>query len=566
MILTGATVLVKIIGMVYKIPLGNILGAGGMSHFMSAYSIFTPILALSVAGFPVAVSKLVSESAARGRYRDVRRIFRVGLWMFLFTGMIGSGVMLVGSSAFARAIANPEAALAIAAMAPAVLLCCVMSSFRGYYQGLRNMNPTAVSQIIESLARLGFGILMSSLAMRRGLAEFVSYGTVFGRVMENSEQAYLAVLPYAAAGAVLGVTISTLVGALFLVMRHGFCGDKIERTRIKASPYPEKRGRIAKNLWRISLPVCLAAAVSHIAGVIDVATIMNRISVAILRDYDAVVGQFRGYMPPGLESGAVPSFLYGAFGYTASLFSLIPALTITLGISALPVISAHWALGERRQAGERAASVIKMSAMLAIPAGLGMSVLSHPILTLLYPSRPNEVAIAAPLLSMMGIAAVLSGIATPLMSIFQSVGRVDLPVKLMLLGASVKIVVNYTMLADPRLNIAAAPIGTILCYTAILIGGLIALRRSVGMSPPAGKTFVKPLICGIICAFAAHTCYAVLSRMWDSRMVTLVAISVGGIFYIIFILLLRTITRSEALMLPCGKKIAKTLETFKFLG
>ncbi len=505
--------LVKIIGMLYKIPLGNILGAGGMSYFMSAYSIFNPILSLSVAGFPVAVSKLVSEAMAKGRYRDVRRIYKVSAMLFLVTGLLGTAIMLAGSGLFANAIDNPAAKLAVFAMAPAVLFCCVMSVYRGYYQGLRNMNPTAVSQVLESLVKLICGMVLANWVMNRGLAEYQAAGTVFGQAAESLGKAKLAVLPYAAAGAVLGVTLSTVVGALFLMGRHFFFGDGIGKQQVQAAPAPHRRRSVVRQIVSIALPVCLASAVAHITTVVDVATIMNRVAIAIERDAHMVLGMYQNLLPTDLTLDALPSYLYGAFTYTSSLFNLVPALTVALGISALPVITSYWAVHQREQAARSIASVIKLSTLLSIPAGLGLSALAQPILELLYPARLQEMAIAAPMLRLMGIAAVFVGITTPLMSIFQAVGRVDLPVKLMLCGGIVKVAANYILLAIPALNIGAAPIGTILCYFVILSGGVLALREKAGVVLPIGKTFLKPLLCGIICALAAHTSYALLARV-----------------------------------------------------
>ena len=566
MILTAATMVVKVIGMLYKIPLGNILGAGGMSHFMSAYSIFNPIYALSVSGLPVAVSKLVSESRATGRLRDTRRIRGVSLLLFLCTGLAGTLTMLFGARFFAGLIGNPGAAPAIAAMAPAIFFCCIISSFRGYYQGLHDMVPTATSQIVESVAKLVCGIAFSLWMLRRGIEQYAATGAVFGTLAANEGQARLLVLPWAAAGAVLGVTASTAVGAAYLALFHLIRGDGVGRDQLESAPAPRGRREIAATLVKVALPVCLAAAAAHVSALIDVATIMNRVGAAMARDAGAVLSRYAGLLPPDLAPRDLPSYLYGAFGYTSSLFNLVPALTATLGISALPALSSDWALHRRGAAAERARSVLKMSALIAIPAGLGLSVLAEPILALLYPARPAEVAIAAPLLRMMGVGAVLAGITAPMMSVFQAIGQTGTPVRLMLCGAALKAAVNYALLAVPAWNISAAPLGTIACYGLILTMGLWLLSTRAGIGPELPKTLGKPLICSILCALAANTSYDLLARMWNSRLITLASIVIGGAFYGIFVLLLKIITKNEALMLPNGKKIAKILEKLGFLG
>lgn len=565
-VLTVAMAVVKLIGMLYKIPLGNILGAGGMSYFMSAYSIFNPVYALSVTGLPVAVSKLVSENLARGRYGDVKRIRRVSIGLFLATGLAGMLVMLLGGRFFADLIGNPGAALSIAAIAPAIFFCCIISSFRGYRQGLHNMTPTALSQVVESIAKLVCGIAFAQWFLNRGLAEYAASGTVWGRAAADLEQARMLALPYAAAGAVLGVTASTLAGALFLFGDYALCGDGFVREQRRQSPAPARRREIAGQLLQIALPVCLTAAVAHVGTLIDVVTIMNRIEDAIRLDAGTVLASHARALPAGLPPADTPSYLYGALSYTTSLFNLVPAFTTALGVSALPAIASDWATGSRTAAEERVRSVIKLSALIAIPAGLGLTALAEPILTLLYPALASEIAIAAPLLRKMGVAAVFVGITTPMMSVFQAIGKAMVPVKMMLAGAALKIAVNYALIGIPGVNINGAPYGTAACYLLILLLGLFALSMRAGIELRFGQTLLKPLLCGIICAVAAHTSCGLLARLSDSRLVTLVSIAIGAGFYVVFALFLRIIAKNEILMLPNGKNFAKILEKLRVLG
>jgi len=565
-ILTAATILVKIIGMFYKIPLGNVLGAVGLSYFMTAYSIFNPISSLSTAGFPVAVSCLASENAARGRWRDVKRIFRVSFTLFVVTGLVGFALMFFGAGRLAGMVGNPGAALSVAAMAPAIFFCCIMSAYRGYYQGMNNMSPTAASQVVESVAKLICGIGFAFRFLNRGLEEYARQGTVYGAVAADEAAAGLLALPYAAAGAVLGVTVSTAMGAAFLFLRHALRGDGVSRERLRRAPAPAGYTATLKRLVLLALPVCLASAVAHVTNLIDVATIINRVGVAMQRDSAAVLGMYRGLLPQGLPEAGVPSFLYGAFSYTNSLFNLVPALTAPLGISALPGVASLWALGSRRQSVERIQSVVKLAALAAIPAGLGIAALAEPILSLLYPLRLQETAIAAPLLRGMGVAGVFVGITTPMASVFQALGRADIPVKLMGMGAAVKVGCNYLLLAVPALNIRAASLGTTACYAFILLAGCAWLGSVTGERVRMGKVFLKPLICGILCALAANTSFALLHRLIPSRAVCLCAVAIGGVIYVIFALFLRVISKNEAEMLLKGKKIVKILEKLSFLG
>ena len=564
-ILTVSTVLVKLIGMLYKIPLANMLGGTGMSYFMTAYSIFSPIYALSAAGFPAAVSKLVSENAAVGRYRDVRKIFHIAWGLFLLIGLCGFLLLLFSGGAIAHRIGNPHAALAVTALAPALLFCCLMSVWRGYYQGLGNMMPTAVSQVVEAVAKLVCGIGLGYLALQTGLRQYEQTGMVFGAAVSGGvAQAELAVLPYAAAGAVLGVSVSTALGTLFLFFRGLLGSSGIPKETALASSAAEPSKSILKKLALIALPVCLASAVGHLTGLIDVATVMTRIGVAVQRDAQTVLGMYS--LPAHVTAQELPSYLYGAFGYTSSLYNLVPALTVALGISGLPALSVHWALRDMARVNAQASSLVKIAALIAIPVGLGLAALPEPILLLLYPNRLQEAVIAAPILRAMGIAAVFSGIAVPLNSVFQAIGRADIPVKLMCAGGIFKITANYILLAVPSVNIKGVPYGTIACYAFIVAGGIWCLRTVANIRIDIAGSFVKPLACGIFCMLAANTSYALLMRAFPSRWNTLLAIAVGGVIYAVFVLFLKIITKNEALMLPNGKKIVKILEKLSCLG
>jgi len=354
------------------------------------------------------------------------------------------------------------------------------------------------------------------------------------------------------------------VGALFLFFYGLYKRGGVAKAELVSSPRPEPVGGIALGLLKIALPVCLASAFAHLSTLIDAGTIINRIGAAIVKDRAAVFGMY-GEMVSTLRDG-LPNYLYGAFSYTTSLFHIPAAMTAALGVSALPALAANKALGESSRVSAQVTSVIKLSALIAIPAGLGLAALPGPILELLLPMRLEDVAIAAPLLRTMGIAAVFAGIAMPIISIFQALGRTDIPLKLMAAGAAVKFCANWVLLAIPGLNIGAAPIGTLLCYAFVLTGGLLALRKVAGEGVKTASVLVKPLFCGILCAVAANTSYGYLSRALGSRTAVLISIAVGGAIYTIFVLYLKVISKNEAILLPNGKKIAKKLEILSFLG
>ncbi|MBQ9082302.1 MAG: oligosaccharide flippase family protein, partial [Clostridia bacterium] len=157
-VLSAGVLLVKLLGAIYKIPLTNMIGEVGMGYFNAAYQLYLPIYTLATAGFPVAVSRMVSEYTARGDPMGARAVFRQARRFFLCSGLLGTTCMAAGAVAYARYTGSPGAVWSIWALSPTVLLCCLMAPHRGYRSGLRQMEPTAVSQVIEATVRLFVGL------------------------------------------------------------------------------------------------------------------------------------------------------------------------------------------------------------------------------------------------------------------------------------------------------------------------------------------------------------------------------------------------------------------------
>lgn len=566
MILVAATLVVKIIGVCFKLPLTNIIGASGMGYFNVAYGLFNTLYALSVAGLPVAVAKMVAEAAAQGRYRDVRRLRRISMAAFFTTGILGSIIMFFGARPYIAFNKNEEALLAVTVMAPAIFFVCVTSSYRGYYEGLRNMYPTAVSQVVEAVGKLAFGMLFAVKVTQRGLDEYARLGTVFGTAYENAQRAQLAVLPYAAAGAIAGIVASSVLGTLYLMLRHRFGGDGIGKAELAAAPPPTGRRELLRRLLRLSIPVCLGALVLNITTLIDLSSITNRLATALESDAATVLGMYAGAVPPAMELSGVPNYLYGAYTMAVTVFNLVPSITTTFGVSAIPVVAAAWGAKRRDVLERNIESVLRITGMVAFPAGLGLFVLSGPVLSLIYRAEPAAVQIAAPMLRTLGLAVLFVGFSTPLSNMLQAIGRVGLPVRLMLVGGVLKLAINFVFIAVPGINIQVAPYGTLACYAAIVLLALPALAKSAGVRIRFWRTFGKPFCAALLCAAGAWCAWGPLSRLAGESAGTVGSMAVGGLIYVISLFLLRVICKDDVLMLPNGEKIAKTLEKYGLIG
>lgn len=563
-VLIAGTMLVKIIGAFFKIPLTNIIGGAGMGYFMTAYSFFNPIYALSVAGFPVAVSKLVSQANALGQRETAQRIYRTALWLFPLIGLLLSLGIGLGAREVLGLIGNPLAYPATVAIAPALFFACVSAVFRGYHEGTRNMRPTAASQVVEAAAKLVFGLLFAAAAVRYGLSCFAGGLPVYGLAAATEAEAYRAIAPIAAAAAVLGVTLSTAAGALYLALFHraGF-----RRGTAKAMPDFERPKHLVRRLLSVALPVCLSALVINLTAIVDLVTVMNRLGRAITLDLPAVVASHPGARLDSIAAAELPNFLYGSYtGLALTVFHLVPSVTASLGVSALPMISELWAKKRRGPLRSSAESVLKITAAVAIPAGFGISVLSGPILSLLFHANQGEVLVAAPLLRILGIAAIFSAMTAPVNSMLQAVGRIYVPVKLMLIGGAVKLLVNVAAVAVPSVNVVGAAWGTLLCYAVILLGGLTVLLREIDANLNLVFLFARPFAAAVLCAGTAWSGFGFLFRATGSDFSVLPAIALGGLVYAVCLLLFRTVTPNDLALLKNGSKFEKYLAKKNLLG
>lgn len=566
-ILGIGTVIVKLIGALFKIPLTNLLGGVGMSYFNVAYDLYYPLYALFISGVPIAVSKLVSENIAQGRVRDARKLLRVALFAFVSIGAVGSLFMFLGAGWFTGIIKNPDARFAVRMLSPAIFFGCITAAFRGYWQGLQDMCPTAVSQIIEALVKLILGLALAYMVIYAGMSEFERLGSIFGMRCATKEQASLAMLPYAAAGAVLGVTAGNLLGAAYLLCRHKLGHNPIGREIWRRSPKPAPAKQLLKQLLGIAVPVCIASMITNFTSFIDLISVMNRLTSAIARDGGRIAAIYHGAIPEGLAPAQVASYLYGCYsGLAVPLYNLVPSLTAVIGVSLLPTISAAWAIRDRIRLVRNLESSVRISSLLAFPAGFGICAMAEPIMHLLYFSKPMEVTVIAPALRLMGISAIFVALTLPVHAVLQAVGRADLPVRLLLIGGLLKLASNYILVGIPAFNIQAAPVGTLICYFFVLSVSLYMLLDATGVEFSFSDTLGKPFLAGGGCALAAKASYPIFLQFFPEAFATCFGIGIGIIVYLILVFSLKIIKEDDIFMFSAGEKFAKLLEKHHLLG
>ncbi len=577
MVLVVATALVKIIGAVYKIPLTGIIGSLGRGYFASAYNIYTPIYAISMAGLPVAVSTIVSKNAALGKYRDVKQVLKITFPLFLILGLVGTGALFLASKPYVDSVGSPLAIFSVFAIAPSILFCCIMSTYRGYYEGLNNMYPTAISQVIESLGKLVFGLVLSYAVINYAEAEIAKNGAVFGQVIATEGDKAI-VYALAAAAAILGVTLGTVFGAIYTVLRHKLKKDGISKEMLINSPLASSKKITIKEIVAIAVPTAISSLVLNVTNFIDTWMIQNRLESVVSEHFGTIFDIYGDSITAAnVARENIHTFLYGAYDTTLDFRNLIPTIMMTLGVSAIPIISGAVAKKEYKLVNETVNTVFRTTMLFALPAGAGFFALSEPILTLLYNGTENQagIAVAAPVLALYGLMMAILTLSSPLTNILQAIGRADVPAKALALGCVFKIGFNYILIGVPEMNIKGAVFGTAFFYLVCIIYNYVVLKKETGIKLEFMTVLVKPLIASVLCGGAAYGSYKLLSsvmtfgdmsgRLNGNSLACLISIGVAVVVYAIAVLLLKTLVKNDILLLPKGEKIAEILEKYKLI-
>ncbi len=577
MVLVVATALVKVIGAVYKIPLTGIIGSLGRGYFASAYNIYTPVYAISMAGLPVAVSTIVSRNAALGKYRDVKQVMKITFPLFLGLGLVGTAALLLAAKPYVESVGSQFAIYSVIAIAPSILFCCIMSTYRGYYEGLNNMYPTAISQVIESVGKLVFGLALSYGVINYASQQVAAEGAFFGSVSENGTLPPIA-YALAAAAAILGVTLGTVFGAIYTILRHKIKKDGINKELLVNSPMASPKKDTVNEIIKIAVPTAVSSLVLNITNFIDTWMIQNRLESVVEKNYDTIMNIYgESINAANITKDTIHTFLYGAYDTTLDFRNLIPTIMMTLGVSAIPIISGAMAKNDRKTINETVNTVFRTTMLIALPAGAGFFALSEPILSLLYNGTENQsgIAVAAPVLALYGLMMAILTLSSPLTNILQAIGRADVPAKALAIGCAFKIGLNYFLIGIPEINIRGAVFGTAFFYLLCIFINYYVLRKETGVRIDIKTVLVKPLIAALLCGASAWGSYELLSsvltfgdvnsRLNGNSLACLISIGVAVVVYAVSALLLKTLVKNDILLLPKGEKIAEILEKYKLI-
>lgn len=525
-ILTVANLLIKVIGLIFKIPLTNLIGDEGMGYFNTAYNVYAWIYMVSTAGLPIAVSIIISDCRSKGKYRELKNAYKITMRLFIAIGALGL-LMMCAIAAFFNFNGN-KAYLSMLGIAPTLFFICIASAVRGFFQGYQNMIPTAVSQVIEALGKLILGLLFTNIAIGRGYS--------------------VTDAPYVvAAFAIFGVTIGVFLSMAFLIIsKKLYNTSELDVVIPDDTVSPSKS--LAKKLVFIAIPITISASVLSLTSLIDTAIIPSRLMYSLGISHEEAMAMYGNYS-----------------ALAVSMFNMPPALIYPISYSIIPVISSAIAQKDDIQKRVVCNSAFKIAALISIPCALGMSTLAKPILKMFFNADSAEKA--APLLSVLALSIFFLGMLSISNAVLQSHGHERKPVISMAAGAVVKLLTSIILIGIPGINIYGAPIGTFLCYFVAISFNMYFVAKHCKVKPKIVSTFVKPLIAAVLCAATAFFAYRMATAaVGYGRLSTLLAIAAAVVVYVISIFLVRGIERTDVELLPKGKKIAALLHKLKLVN
>ena len=535
-VLTVSNLVVKLLGLFCKIPLHGILQDQGMGYFNIAYNIFTTLYLISTAGLPTAITIMISRTPHDGaRKKQVERIFRVALTVFFILGIIGSSIMFFFAEQLAKLMDSEASYLCIMAISPTLFFICISSAIRGYFQGHQNMVPTAVSEIAEAIGKFAIGIALGYFAISRG---------------ESIE--------VAAGYAIAGITIGVAMGMLFLI------GSKVLYNSRHKNVQPESgdagvlstRREILRQMLIIALPITISSVALNLTGIIDTFSIINSMSLYTTKEIAETA--YGNYSTLAVTMAHLPSAFIQPIAS-----SLTPALTASL--IAVKTAKTEQEKKQKKLASDKVMhSCLKFAAIISIPCAIGMSLLSKPILSMLF-SNPESVKNAAPLLSILSIGVFFTAMLTITTSILQAHKLQKKPIISMFCGIVVKLILNLVLIRNPSVGIYGAPIGTVACYFTMAAVNFFFVIKYVGIQINFIKNFIKPFLATILASMVTIATYWLVGLRFGDTIATCAAILMTIITYFILLFLLRTFQRSDIIILPNGEKLYQFLLRHKWI-
>lgn len=528
-LLLFSTVVVKIISAVYKIPLTNYIGATGRGYFSVAYNLCMPIHAITMGAFPIALTKLVSTYIAKGEEKKVEAIEKASKKLFFIVGLAGLLIMIVIAKPYTEFVSSPKSIYTVFALAPCVFFSCLGASRRAFAEGYLDMCPTAVSQMIEALFKMVFGLLFAKLSMNYLYEIYINTSTVFGNVCSNEEEALLLIYPVTSAFAMLGAAFGDFAAYIFLCI-YAKINYKF--------PVPEKDEvkTVYNELLTFSCALVGATAIQSLSNFFDTTSIQYFLSLCdaeILSKYYQV------------SSEEVLSYVFGIYAVDLDFRNLIPSFVMALGITAVPAVSTAYE-GGKENFSSILTSILKYTVILSTFGGLVLSLFYNEMLSLFYSeSNPDIVRNAGELLFWFGVTALPAAVASTTVFCVQSLGFAKNTIMPFAVSAVVRIILNYVLITNEDLNIIGSAFSSCIGFLLIAVWNLCIMKIKTGALINYKQVFVKPIICAAATYFCTFFIKSNIEANFNPFLLTAIMCVVCLLIFFILQILTKSITFNE---------------------
>lgn len=533
-ILAVSGIVVRLIGILYRVPLIRIVGDEGMGYYANAYSVYQILLLLSSYSMPLAISKMVSLRIAKGQYRNVKRVLHTALIYATVVGALGAVIVWFGAEFFAtRFFPMPYCVYALRTLAPTIWIMAYLGVYRGYFQGLGTMVPTAVSQIFEQIVNAIVSVVAASILFGVGLKSNLVY--------ENDQYANA----FGAAGGTIGTGAGAITALVFLLLlMWGYRRTFRRQIRMDKSQKEESYRRITRVMIATVIPVILSTAVYNINGILDSSIFGHCLSF---------LGQEEEY-----------STLIGVYSGKYQLLINVPiAISSALSSSLIPALTRAVAGENRNEVVDRIYMVNRFAMIVAIPSAVGLAVLAEPIHTLLFAGSDNALSIS---MTMVGsLTVVFYSLSTVSNAILQGINHMNIPIRNALVSLVLHLVFLVPMVLVFHMGVYSLVFANMLFGLFMCILNWLVISKYLHCKQEVKKTFVVPAISSVCMGVAAFAVYAGLSKIAGNTIATLLAIGVAILVYGVLLLKLRGISQKELLSMPAGRKLSKILKKMHLL-
>lgn len=524
-ILICSQLLIKVLGLIYKLVITNIPGFGdtGLGYYSAGYQIYALLLTLSSIGIPSVISKLVSERIAIGDTKGAQRIFVVAFRFFTTLGLVLSLALFFGADFIANNILNvPDVAYVMKVLSPAIVFVAMSAVYRGYFSGQQDMKPTSVSQTLEQFLNCVLSITF-----------------VYACIGKDT---YI----MAAAGN-LSTTCAIVITFVYLLRYYKH--NKLNTSDSIVSPEKKKSNKeLLKTILGISIPITVSSLISVISGVIDTATVSNCMQIA--------------YSDVESSKEALEQIAMSATGILSKVDTLVSfplAINLAFSTALVPAVSEALAKKDKKTASRRLSFSFFASLIIIIPCALGFIVLAQPILSMIYPTASD----GAGVMQIASISMIFTALTQTMTGGLYGVNQSKIPAIAAGLGAFIKFILNMILISNRNIGIYGAAISSFVYQIIVFLICYAVLNRCVKMHITFKAHVLKPVLSGLGMGIIVYFSYNLFNSFLGNTISTLISIVIGAVSYCLLILFTKALTKEDILMIPYGTKIYDVLVRLK---